>query len=291
MSIDFDNKKLVLNTNDDEGQPEGRVSGVFSRLPKGGTIHGDDNDVFIPEIWVRQLGIEHGDIVAADPLGILDENMLYEFTVLDRRDLGYQSERVSLIGPLVYHNGEWMVFNQEEETVITLSPREVRSLSLREGDLVEAAYMEGDMASAKIAWKYDKDDPVERKVTRAKQKTAKPRPKVEVADPLLEGRKVLVVGADLYKESFKRMFERRGASFQWESGFQGGVGRNIESKVRDAHVVVIVTEMMSHRLPDVESMCKRHKKAYVYAPSKGSAGAIREVQQAMRLLQLKERFR
>lgn len=279
----------VENVEYDDEEPEGRVTGPFSRLAKGGVIHGEDEEVFVPEIWVRRLGIEHGDWLAADPLGVLHENMLYEFTVLERRRRGDNPERVSLIGPLLYHSGDWMIFSSEEETTITLNPREVRSLGLREGDLVEVAYMQGDIARARIAWKFDEQTLEEKSAARTKQRSDKPRQTLDVADPLLSGKTIFVVGADLYKESFRQMFERRGANFVWESGFQGGTGRNIEAKVRSANIVVIVTEMMSHRLPDVENMCKRHNKSFVYAPSKGSTGAIREVQQKLRAIQAKSR--
>lgn len=269
-----------------EEAPEGRVTGPFQRLAKGGTIAGEDLEVFMPEIWVRRLGVEHGDWLAADPLGVLHDNMLYEFTVLERRHQEANSKRIAFIGPLVYHAGDWMVFSEEEETTLTVNPREVRSLGLGEGDLVEVAYMQGDAARARIAWKFEEMTLDEVTNGKAKQRAQKTVPAVDVADPLLSGRKVLVVGADLYKESFRLMFERRGASFLWESGFQGGTGRNIDSKVRSADIVVIVTEMMSHRLPDVEVMCKRQNKPYVYAPSKGSAGAVREVQQKLRTLRI-----
>lgn len=271
-------------TLEDEEEPAGRVTGPFSRLAKGGVIYGEDAEVFMPEIWVRNLGVEHGDWLAADPLGMLQDNMLYEFTVLERRNQPDRSKRVAVIAPLLYHAGEWMIYSEEEQTTLTLNPKEVRSLGLREGDLIEVAYLEGDIARARIAWKFEEQTLEERREVKARREE-KPRPTVDVADPLLAGRKVLVVGADLYKEAFRRMFERRGAHFDWESGFQGGLGKNIESKVRGNDIVVIVTEMMSHRLPDVEAMCRRHKKPYVYAPSKGSTGAIREVQKKLGALQ------
>ncbi|AEG58859.1 DUF2325 domain-containing protein [Desulforamulus ruminis] len=274
-------------SHDPAEEPEGRVTGPFNRLAKGGTIIGEDEEVFMPEIWVRKLGVEHGDWLAADPLGTLGDSMLYEFTVLERRSSDAPTKRVAVIGPLIYHTGEWFVFSREEEITITVNPREVRSLGLQEGDLVEVAYLEGDPSRARIAWKFEETNLEEVIRRRGKQSAAKTEATVDVADPLLSGRKILVVGGDLYKESFRQMFERRGAAFSWESGFQGGTGRNIESKVRSADIVVMVTEMMSHRLPNVEAMCHRHHKPFVYAPSKGSTGAVREVQQKLRLLQTK----
>lgn len=271
-----------------EEEPEGRVLGPFSRIAKGGLIIGEDKEVFVPEIWVRRLSIEHGDWVAADPLGVLADSMLYEFTVLERKNQGDRSKRQEIIGPLLYHAGEWMVYNPAEEETITLNPREVSSLQCREGDLVEVAYLQGEMAKARIAWKFDEQTLAEVTENQLRQKAKRSKLTVDIADPLLEGRKVLIVGADLYKDSFQRMFERRGAIFSWESGFQGGPGRNIESKIRNNDIVVIVTEMMSHRLPDVEQMCKRHQKPFVYAPSKGSTGAIREVQQRLRAMYQKK---
>lgn len=260
--------------------------GEFFRLPRGGVIKtGPGEEIFVPEIWVRRLGLEEGDLLSAVPLGKLGDSMLYEFSVEERRGLGAESERASVIGPLLFHGGEWMIYSGEEGELISLRPSEVRSMRLKEGDLVEAGYIKGDLAGARIAWKYEETGlpgpggPAQRRGRDREEEERKPR--LDVADPVLADRTVLVVGADLYRESFKKMFERRGSRFLWESGFQGGPGRTVESKVRQSDVVVIVTEMMSHRMPAVEAMCARFRKPYVYAPSKGATGAVRQCQKVL----------
>lgn len=268
---------------EDEDEP-GRVVGEFYRLPKGGTIYNPaGEDIFVPEVWVRNLRIEHRDIVGAVPLGYLDrEAQLYEFEVLERVGLGETSNRVSTVGPVHRQGSDWFVYSEEEGTLISLKPKEVKNLSLAEGDTVEVAYPRGDLSQARIAWKYDDSLYMEQAREKARrEKGVKPRPVVEIGDPLLSGRTVLVIGGDLYKEAFRQNFTRRGAGFLWESGFQGGEGKSIESKVRNADVVVIVTEMMSHRIPNIEAMCKRHGRPYVYSPSKGSTGAVRECQKVL----------
>ncbi|MCG8403500.1 MAG: DUF2325 domain-containing protein [Firmicutes bacterium] len=263
-------------------EDEERVAGELRRLPKGGVIATQDGaEVFVPEVWVRNLGMEHGDLVSAVPLGMIGQSPLFEFTVEERRGLGNESDRVGIIGPVVYHGGQWSIYSEEEEELISLNPREIRNLSIGEGDLVEVAYPAGDISAARVAWKFDHDDPYLADISPGKrppQRSAEKRPVGDVADPLLAGKTVLVVGGDLYKEAYKQNFERRGAKFQWETGFQGGQGKGIESKVRSADAVVLVTEMMSHRLPDVESMCKRHRKPFIYAPSRGATGAVRACQ-------------
>lgn len=264
---------------------EDRVLGPLRRLPKGGVIaSGDGQEIFVPEVWVRRLGMEHGDLVSAVPLGLLDRSQLYEFTVEERQGQGEAEDRVSVIGPVSFHGGEWFVYSEEEESLITLKPKEVRELRLEEGDLVEVAYPAGDMAAARVAWKFDPAEIMYEEAGKGagpRKKPGKERVVQDVGDPVLSGKSVLVVGGDLYREAFKQNFERRGARFTWESGFQGGQGRNIESKVRSADAVVMVTEMMSHRLPNVEAMCRRHRKPYVYAPSKGSTGAVRACQKLL----------
>ena len=257
--------------------------GVFSRIPKGGTIcAGLEENIFVPEIWVRRLALNSGDILSAVPLGKLGDSVIYEFTVEERCDKEASSERVSVVGPIIFHGGDWMVYSEEGGELIGLRPAEIRAMRLKEGDLVEVAYMQGDLSSARVAWKYEETDlPAKSADVRRKPRSEEDERRLDVADPFLADRAVLVVGADIYKESFKKMFERRGAKFLWESGFQGGPGRTIESKVRQSDVVVIVTEMMSHRLPAVEGMCGRYRKPFVYAPSKGSTGAIRQCQKAL----------
>ncbi len=258
--------------------------GDFLRLPRGGVIKTDSGEeIFVPEIWVRRLGLEEGDLLSAVPLGKLGDSVLYEFAVEERRGLGAASERVSVTGPVISHGGDWMIYCEEEGELINLRPSEVRAMRLKEGDLVEVGYMKGDLSGARIAWKYDETGlpPEKGPARRQGREDEREVPRLDVADPVLADRTVLVVGADLYKESFKKMFERRGARFLWESGFQGGPGKTVESKVRQADVVVIVTEMMSHRMPAVEVMCGKYKKPYVYAPSKGSTGAVRQCQKAL----------
>lgn len=257
--------------------------GVFTRLPRGGTVGtGEEEDVFVPEIWVRRLGLNSGDILSAVPLGKMGDSVIYEFSVEERIEKASSPERVSVVGPIIYHGGDWMVYSEEEGELIGLRSGEVRAMRLKEGDLVEVAYMQGDLASARVAWKYEETDlPARGGDVRRKPRAEDGERRLDVADPFLADRTVFVVGADIYKESFKKMFERRGARFLWESGFQGGPGKTVESKVRQADVVVIVTEMMSHRMPAVEGMCGRYRKPFVYAPSKGSTGAIRQCQKAL----------
>ncbi|MFA7466761.1 MAG: DUF2325 domain-containing protein [Desulfotomaculaceae bacterium] len=268
-----------------EEEDEERVFGELRRLPKGGVIVSNDGrEVFVPEVWVRNLGMDHGDIVSAVPLGMIGQSPLFEFTVEERRGLDYESDRISLIGPVSFHGGEWFVYSAEEEELITLKPKEVRSLGLYEGDLVEVAYPDGDISAARLAWKFDPDDPYLDDLAPGpgpRKRTVKKQPPRDVADPVLNGKTVLVVGGDLYKDAYRLNFERRGAKLLWETGFQGGQGKNIESKVRSAHVAVLVTDMASHRLPDIESMCKRHRKPFVYASSRGSSGVVRSSQQAL----------
>jgi len=271
---------------DDEDDDADRVRGQLRRLPKGAVIAGaGGNEIFVPEIWVRNLAMEHGDVVSAVPLGMIGQSPLFEFTVEDLCGLGHESDRVSLIGPVTYHSGEWFVYSEEEEELISLKPKEVQNLSLDEGDLVEVAYPAGDISAARVAWKFDADDPALDYQApgpgNRRHPVKRTLPARDVADPVLAGKTVLVVGGDLYKEAYRLNFTRRGAKLLWETGFQGGVGKNIESKVRSADVAVLVTDMASHRLPDVEAMCKRHRKPFVYASSRGSTGVVRSSQQAL----------
>lgn len=258
--------------------------GEFCRLPRGGVIEtASGEEIFVPEVWVRRLGIEHGDLMSAVSLGKLGDSELYEFTVEERRGLGHTSRRMSVTGPIIQHGGEWLIYSEEEGELLSLRAGEVRAMRLRPGDIVEVGYMKEDLSGARIAWKYEETGliPDRTPAPARDREAAGGRPVLDVADPLLAGRAVLVIGADLYKESFRKMFERRGARFLWESGFQGGPGKTVESKVRQADVVVIVTEMMSHRMPSVEAMSRKYKKPYVYAPSKGSTGAVRQCQRAL----------
>ena len=256
------------------------VVGAFSRLPRGGVIIDRQKgaEVFVPEAVVRGESIEHGDTVGARSRGVNDRGSpLYYFQVLERNGRGDDAERVSLVGPLEFRGGHWGVFVEAEGQFITVPDSDVHALSVSEGDLVEVAYPVGDLASAKLAWKYDSQSPfLEIREPRKDPKREKKSGSNAEPEPQdLLGRTVLVVGADSYKESFKRVFERRGAAFSWESGFM--VGRFLESKVRRADIVVIVTEAMKHKMPDVEAVCERHGRPYVYAPSRGASGALRAV--------------
>lgn len=278
-------KEQAPDIPDDDDEDLDRVLGELRRLPKGGVIVGaGGSEIFVPEVWVRNLGMEHGDIVSAVPLGMIGQSPLFEFTVEERRGLEHESGRISVIGPVAYHGGEWFVYSEEEEELISLKPKEVRSLGISEGDLVEVAYPSGDISAARVAWKFDPDDPYLDEPapgTGNRRRPVKRQPSGDVADPVLGGKTVLVVGGDLYKDAYRRNFERRGARLLWETGFQGGQGKNIESKVRSADVAVLVTDMASHRLPNIESMCKRHRKPFVYASSRGSTGVVRSSQQAL----------
>ncbi|MBE0466794.1 MAG: DUF2325 domain-containing protein [Candidatus Desulforudis sp.] len=257
------------------------IVGEFFRLPRGGVVrdHGSGHEVFVPEAAVRGESMDHGDVVGARSKGVSDRSSpLYFFQVLRRRNLGDTSGRVCLIAPLEFRSGNWGVYGDEEELFITVPDGDVSSLGLDEGDLVEVAYESGDPSSARVAWKYDADDPFLeiRELRKESKRNKKGKEGLQEEEPQdLLGKSVLVVGADSYKESFKRVFERRGATFSWESGLM--IGKFLEGKVRRADIVVIVTEAMKHKMPDVEAVCERYGRPYVYAPSRGASGALREV--------------
>lgn len=253
--------------------------GEFRRLPRGGVLvdYRSGKEVFVPEGVIRNEAVEHGDILGARIKGSSDpQHPIYYFEVLDRRGRGQESDRLSFVAPLEFRGGEWGAWCEEEEIFVTVPDTDVSSLSLTEGDLVEVGYRVGEPASARVAWKYDPDDAfVQLRTSRRETRRARDRDEATAEPQVLAGTTVLVVGADAYKETFKRVFERRGAKFTWESGFM--VGKFLESKVRRADIVVIVTEAMKHKMPDVEAVCERHGKPYVYAPSRGASGALREV--------------
>ncbi|MDI6710393.1 MAG: DUF2325 domain-containing protein [Bacillota bacterium] len=257
--------------------------GEFTRLVRGGILNESRSgrEIFVPEAVVRAEGIEHGDLIGARDRGVNERGApVYYFQVLERRGLADTSGRASFVAPLEQHGGAWGAYSEEEETFVTVPPQDVTSLDLAEGDLVEIAYEAGDFSTARVAWRYDPGeaflDVREPRTAPRRDKRERPAKEAAADDRLpLDGVNVLVVGADAYKESFKRMFERLGASFTWESGFM--VGRFLEGKVKRADIVVIVTEAMKHKMPDVENICERYGRPYVYAPSRGATGAVREV--------------
>lgn len=261
--------------------------GEFRRLARGGVLvdYRSGKEVFVPEGVIRNEAIEHGDILGATVKGYNErQHPMFYFAVLDRRGRGQEAGRLSFVAPLEFRGGEWGAWCEDEAIFVTVPEADVSALNLTEGDLVEIGYHAGEPASAKVAWKLDPDDPFVRLRTQRKEpRRVRDRDESPGEPRVLTNTKVLVVGADAYKETFKRVFERRGAKFTWESGFM--VGKFLESKVRRADIVVIVTEAMKHKMPDVEAVCARHGKPYVYAPSRGASGALREV---LKLLDIDE---
>ncbi|MDA8096550.1 MAG: DUF2325 domain-containing protein [Clostridia bacterium] len=255
--------------------------GEFRRLPRGGVLvdYRTGKETFVPEGVVRNEAVEHGDILGAFRKGANDRGSeMFYFEVLIRRGRGESSGRLSFVAPLERRGGEWGAYSDEDETFVTVPEADIAHLDLKEGDLVEIGYKSGDPSSAKVAWKYDPGDTFLqlRSLRKEPKKERRDKDGAEQAESqVLAEKTILVVGADAYKETFKRVFERRGAKFTWESGFM--VGKFLESKVRRAHIVVIVTEAMKHKMPDVEAVCERNGKPYVYAPSRGASGALREV--------------
>lgn len=262
--------------------------GELSRLVRGGILTDvRGREIFVPEAVIRGEGIEHGDLVGARESGVNDRGgAVYYFQVLERRG-GRACSRESFVSPLAQHGGEWGAYNEEEETFITVPLQDVDNLKLNEGDLVEIAYTAGDLSTARVAWYFDPEDELFAPPPQRRPQPRKEKRERATGDDAggeeslpLDGVRVLVVGADAYKESFKRLFERMGASFTWESGFM--VGRFLESKVNRADIVVIVTEAMKHKMPDVEAICERYGRPYVYSPSRGATGAVREVLHRLR---------
>lgn len=235
-----------------------RLAHRFERKIKGGALQ--DIGAFVPEKVVRELELEHGDLVFAKKLVTdipYDGPTRYEFEVAEYRDEPKPKDRVQIDYAIVAYDatlgrfkcdktidGKPIRLGEVMHTVL-ISEKEVIDYQIKDGDIVDLAYNKNSTDNIRVIWRYS----IEQRgdfLEPAKPTTKKKADKLKKEYPqTLVGKTVLMVGFEPGRPSMQEEVERRGGELIWASGREGY--DRMHTLINKADCVINMLEHMGHR--------------------------------------------
>lgn len=245
--------------------------GRFERKLKGGFI--EKSNIYVPESVVRKVGIEHGDYVDVKEIESKeqDENKRY-FYDLVRKGEAVQTGRIEMKYGLVEKDGQLLVVRKtilnggelirlnDVPYSFLIRDEEVYELGIKEGDIVDIAYMQREPHLYRVIWKHLVEEETvlksSAKGSSKEKKMSLPKNVDVIVEPnTLKGKQVLVVGCEPRKSAYKQQIEARGGHFYWAEGTEGK--KRLKAMVQKTDVVVLLIRFMRHRASqDIVELCK-----------------------------------
>ncbi|WP_460271615.1 hypothetical protein [Bacillus sp. NEAU-Y102] len=254
-SLNAIEKVTVLNdsTNNTEVS-EVKKAYVFERRLRGGQLQG--KDCFVPEQIVRDLEIEHGDLVYAVDDGLTGKGKpKHKFEVAERRNMPPNEDRVVIPYAIVdtdFEDGCLCVKMDMSRNPIMVNGKteplrlpegDVENLGVVSGDAIDVAYSKSNPDIVRVVWRYDSDFVMDfsNTVTFSKKKE-----KVKKAyQQTLKGKTVLMVGFEPGRAKMEEEVTGRGGKFLWLHGKKERevtIRKNLEK----ADVAILMLEFIGH---------------------------------------------
>lgn len=235
-----------------------KVAYRFERKTKGGML--PEINAFVPEKIVRELELQYGDLVFAKKIDTQERSdgpTRYEFEVAEYRNEPQPHNRVQINYAIVTYDkllgrfvceksisGQYIRLGEVMHTVL-LNEKEVIDFQIKDGDIVDLAYMTNQTNNIRVIWRYTIDQQSEfNEVT--KPATKKKTDKVKKEYPqVLEGKTVLMIGFEPGRPSMQEEVEWRGGELMWSSGREGH--DRMFTMVNKSDCIINMLEHMGHR--------------------------------------------
>lgn len=278
------NQSNVVNLSGDTIQlhTENKVEGYeFKRNIKGGYL--DGADIYVPEKFIRELGLQHGDIVKADKIG----EKRYKYTVLDDCGCDSLSDVISIKMAVVEYDPssnrytaskDWMdnpIMINGHEAEIIISDNDFRNFSIMTGDIIDISVDKNDLDFSRVVWKHATTDEYNRQYTSSiKREPKKPIIEKKKHEQFFAGKKIVMVGFDVEKASFRDAVERHGGQFECLHGMEDE--SRFEAIMKDADAVVLMLSFVKHRATILANqLCKDNGIPCDSLHTKGKSGFVR----------------
>ena len=251
---EFPNNEAIPNQNDVEG------SGYpFKRLLAGGTLNNDE--IYVPEKVVRQLGIAHGDLIRAVFMKKHNNKNIYRYDVVESKNGPDPRERNHFsYGIVKYDDASHSYYADEDiyhnpllvdgvQSIALLSERDEEAYRLVTDDIVDIAWYDGWFSEAKVIWKHQTDLVIgiktdDQKIKKHKEREADNVPIKEEVVPTLAGKRICLVGGEPYHAEFKKVIEERGGTLIPMRGDEKKV--RINKVVRKSDACIVAIQHVSH---------------------------------------------
>lgn len=262
---------------------------VFERKLRGGVL--PEINGFIPEGVVRNLNIEHGDIVGAKRMddGISEGNTRYYYTLLekkhgsaapDRGEMQYcivEKESGALVVKSNSLTGERIVYKCASHCLL-LNDQEIQHFNIEEGDIVDVAYKISNPTQHKVTWKHEHSDNDD-EIRGGDKRKRNYDPKKETTDTTpveqtLKGMNVMIVGNESARFSYQEQIEKRGGRLLW--GHTKEAMDRLEPLVRKADFIIFLLGLSGHiGMKQIKSFSKEHRVPFQTTFNQGTTSIIR----------------
>ena len=233
----------------------------FNRKLSGGFM---TNDIFVPETVVRNLDLMDGDMMTAEikPGGTLGKPT-YDFKVISRNTLPRDTGRREFNRAIVEYDESLKLFfvqtNIEGETLrvndvpikFYLSEKDVTDMTISTGDIVDVSWYDGNFNKGKVYWRYRTNE-FKTELATAHNKMLKHKGSVSVTastekedvPQTLLGKKICVIGAEIFHPEFKEIVESHGGVFLGYAASTNKMSRTAGIKRSD--LVLVGIKYTSH---------------------------------------------
>lgn len=262
---------------------------VMERKLRGGVLH--EIEAFVPEGIVRRLGLEHGDLVHAEKITDTGSRNKYHYTLVESRQAGdapgrkqmdyclVEKEAGQLVVKASYMKNEFIRYNDVRYSII-VSESDINYFGIKEGDLVDIAYLANNPAENKILWLHDTEfaETTEEKTERKRKSIEPVKEMSEAVEQTLAGTHVLIVGNESSKASYQAEIEKRGGTFLWADASKRS--DSYPSLVRKCTFSIFLAGLSGHTgMKQFKQLCKDLNKPFLATFDQGVTSVIRSAEE------------
>lgn len=156
---------------------------------------------------------------------------------------------------------------------VILNEEDIRSLNIKENDIVDIAFPLGKPEANRILWQHNTEnyDSWDSPLKSGYYKKAKQQDTTEILNKCnldFDNKTILVVGLEARKSVFEKEIDARGGSMIWASGNEE-LSR-LDAMVKKSDLAVIIITHVSHR-GSIETVkyCKSHSIPFTTVKSRG----------------------
>ena len=279
-------------TNQPKEKPRG---GIFTRNLKGGAVFQDGESIYVPEVVIRTINIEHGDRIEAIPKTNAPGE--YWFDIIEKTDNPENKNRVEIRYALVEEQDGMLIVRRsvlsggenikigEYDHAFKLDEYESKRLKLKPGDLIDIAYNPNDLSHHKITWKHH-DEYFERTSYRTPLKSGAYKSKAEsesavTIEQTMTNKNILIIGMEARQAEFERAINDRGGELLFLEGMEPE--EQFKSRIQKADAVVILISFIRHRASRLAvQLCKELNTPFVVIDTFGIQSIIDGVESILK---------
>lgn len=275
---------------------------LFERKLKGGWL--PEAEIWVPEKFVRQLKLEHGDRVSITNTYEAGNETRYVYALAGKGPGGAPPDRIEVQFCVVEEEAHRLTIQRTHGGAITVDDvphkfiireDDAESMHLVPGDVVDMAFYNENPETMRVLWKHpigaqpeaaQQAQIPDKKVKKEAETARSDGDKVDHHTngiPALKGKTILIAGGGGRQISqYRERLMRYGAKdVLWLE--KKVSSERMAGQVRQSDVVALLVEQASHALHDtLLPLCKANNVPFVQCESVGLSTIVRNVMAALR---------